>query len=185
MCIRDSPIYDKKKCFLPCTYGYATTSRRSQGATYHHGCLWFDHSHPPERGYGYVGASRFRSKNGIYLFGKVRRTDWLPVRPKDQHHVDETIRGDQSDTDYDSADDEQGLRSSIERHRVWVKRGSRWDDYGTDSDDSGSEFAERSEADYSDGEAETIALDTVWDRFRAWQQSEGYPVAHSPIYPLQ
>ena len=68
------PIYDKKRCFLPCTYGYATTIRRAQGATYRHGCIWFDHTYPPERGYGYIAASRFRSKAGIYLFGKVRRT---------------------------------------------------------------------------------------------------------------
>ena len=63
------PIYDKKRCFLPCTYGYATTIRRSQGATYRHGRIWFDHIYPPERGYGYVAASRFKSKAGIYLFG--------------------------------------------------------------------------------------------------------------------
>ena len=44
------PIYDKKRCFLPCTYGYATTIRRAQGATYYHGCLWFDHIYPPEKG---------------------------------------------------------------------------------------------------------------------------------------
>ena len=53
------PIYDGKLLFLPCTYGYATTIRRSQGGTYVHGAIWFDHSYPPERGYGYVAASRF------------------------------------------------------------------------------------------------------------------------------
>ncbi len=30
--------------------------------------------------YGYVGASRGRFKSGIYLYGMIRRTDWLPVR---------------------------------------------------------------------------------------------------------
>ena len=46
--------------------------------------IWFGHTYPPERGYGYVAASRFKSKAGIYLFGKVRRTDWLPVRETKQ-----------------------------------------------------------------------------------------------------
>ena len=67
--------------FLPCTYGYATTIRRAQGASLHHGCLYFDHCYPPERGYAYVGVSRFRSASGVYHFGRIRRTDWLPVGP--------------------------------------------------------------------------------------------------------
>jgi len=65
--------------FLPATYGYATTIRRAQGATLDHGCLWFDHCYPPERGYGYVAVSRFRSHAGVFHYGPVRRTDWLPV----------------------------------------------------------------------------------------------------------
>ena len=43
------------------------------------GAIYFDHCYPAERGYGYVGASRFRSAEGLWLFGKIRRTDWLPV----------------------------------------------------------------------------------------------------------
>ena len=31
------------------------------------------------RGYGYVAASRFKSKEGLFHYGKIRRTDWLPV----------------------------------------------------------------------------------------------------------
>jgi hypothetical protein len=27
----------------------------------------------------YPGASRFRSREGLFLFGKVRRSDWIPV----------------------------------------------------------------------------------------------------------
>ena len=30
------------------------------------------------RGYGYVAVSRFRRRNGVYLYGKLRRTDFLP-----------------------------------------------------------------------------------------------------------
>ena len=65
--------------FLPCTYGCAITIRRAQGASLPMGCLYFDHCYPPERGYGYVGASRFKSADCFFLYGKLRRTDWLPV----------------------------------------------------------------------------------------------------------
>ena len=65
--------------FLPCTYGYATTIRRAQGSSLEQGALFFDHCYPAQRGYGYVGASRFKTSEGLYLFGKIRRTDWLPV----------------------------------------------------------------------------------------------------------
>ena len=68
--------------FLPCTYGYATTIRRAQGSSLSMGCIYFDHCYPPERGYGYVAASRFRSMAGLFHYGRIRRTDWLPVGPE-------------------------------------------------------------------------------------------------------
>ena len=105
------PIIDKKIRFRPCTYGYATTIRRAQGATDRHGSLWFDHVHPPERGYGYVGASRFKSKSGIYLHGQIRRTDWLPVRHSQKAmDQDQVERSEESDSDYDSEDEEAMYR---------------------------------------------------------------------------
>ena len=76
------PMKDDGAVFLPCCYGYATTIRRAQGATLIHGCLFFDNPyHPAVRGYGYVAVSRFKSRAGVYLFGKLRRTDFLPVGP--------------------------------------------------------------------------------------------------------
>ena len=92
-----------ERLFLPCVYGYATTIRRAQGATLKLGCLYFDHSHPPERGYGYVGVSRFESQAGVYHFGRIRRTDWLPVGgsgdPREQVH-----RGDDSQSSCSGSD---------------------------------------------------------------------------------
>ena len=35
------PMEEKGAIFLPCCYGYATTIRRSQGASLAQGCLWF------------------------------------------------------------------------------------------------------------------------------------------------
>ena len=99
------PVCDQKRWFIPCTYGYATTIRRSQGGTYQHGCIWFDHCYPPERGYGYVAASRFTTSSGIYLIHKIRRTDWLPVRPIGAEDYDVTRRGEESQSDYDDGDE--------------------------------------------------------------------------------
>ena len=65
--------------FLPCCYGYATTIRRAQGSDLSHGCLYFNQRRVAVRGYGYVGVSRFRTRLGCYLYGKLRRTDFLPV----------------------------------------------------------------------------------------------------------
>ena len=34
---------------------------------------------PSGRGYGYVAISRFSSRLGCHLYGRIRRTDFLPV----------------------------------------------------------------------------------------------------------
>ena len=74
------PMEEDSAVFLPCCYGYATTIRRAQGADLYHGCIYMDlKHHAAARGYGYVAASRFKSRSGCYLYGKLRRTDFLPV----------------------------------------------------------------------------------------------------------
>ena len=113
------PICVGGKCFLPCTYGYATTIRRSQGSSLHLGALYFDHCYPPDRGYGYVGASRFRTLGGLYLYGKIRRTDWVPVglkRPDwEMRRSSASISSDSGhDSGYDS-DSDSGAFSSASR----------------------------------------------------------------------
>ena len=76
------------RVFLPCCYGYATTIRRAQGCGYHHGCIYFVlKKKPAARGYGYVAVSRFTSKKGCYLYGKLRRTDLLPVGEEREDEV--------------------------------------------------------------------------------------------------
>eukprot|EP00971_Amphidinium_carterae_P220551 4378443-Amphidinium_carterae.1 len=72
------PVTMRGDMFLPLTYAYATTIRRAQGATLQMVGLLFDRPYP-DRGYGYVGASRVRRREDVYLVNKVRRTDWLPV----------------------------------------------------------------------------------------------------------
>ena len=74
------PMQEDGAVFLPCCYGYATTVRRAQGASLSMGCTYFDqHRHHTGRGHAYVAVSRFKTREGLYINGKVRITDFLPV----------------------------------------------------------------------------------------------------------
>ena len=100
------PMEDNGSRFVPCCYGYATTIRRAQGASLAQGCLWFcQQRHAAGRGYGYVGVSRFRTKAGCHLFGKLRRTDFLPVgEPNPETEVlqrELSSESDDSDAEYE------------------------------------------------------------------------------------
>ena len=82
------PIEENGEVFLPCCYGYATTVRRAQGADLFHGCIYFEQKkRVATRGYGYVACSRFKSREGCYVFGKVRRSDFLPAGPEQAGEV--------------------------------------------------------------------------------------------------
>ena len=120
------PMEEDGVRFLPCCYGYATTIRRAQGADLLHGCIFMDNKwHPAARGYGYVAASRFKSRSGVYIFGKLRRTDFLPVGPELESEVLE--RG------YDSleSDDEEGCgRELAYAHQADGEMDSDVDDLG-------------------------------------------------------
>lgn len=96
-----SPIVEGKAVFLHCTYGWATTVRRDQGSTLTRGCVCFNQQFfAAGRGYGYVAVSRFRKRSGVHLFGKLRRTDFLPVK---EDTADEVLRrGEYSMSDNDS-----------------------------------------------------------------------------------
>ena len=124
------PIWHDRQRILPCTYGYATTIRRAQGATYVHGCLYFDHSYPPEPGYGYVATSRFKSKAGVYLYGKIRRTDFIPVHAKRDRANYDQIRSEESCDDYDS-EHEDDIATGPFYEEAELSSG-----YGSDTSDS-------------------------------------------------
>ena len=82
------PMEEDGAIFLPCCYGYATTIRRAQGASLDQGCLYFDQKKfHAGRGYGYVGTSRFKNRAGVLVFGKLRRTDFLPVGEEQEADV--------------------------------------------------------------------------------------------------
>ena len=98
----------RKFTFLPCTYGYATTIRRAQGSALDLGCLYFDHVYPPDFGYGYVAASRFRTMDGIYLYGPVRRTDFIPAIARSRPGDFQMRRSALSDDEDECIDDRAG-----------------------------------------------------------------------------
>ena len=131
------PIRVGQQVFLPCCYGYATTIRRAQGSSLHLGALWFDHCFPPERGYGYVGASRFRSRDGLFLYGRVRRSDWTPVGPQKDHWA--LRRGGESMSS-DSDSDGRSVSDSSDSDRM---------DYESDDSDDAGFYGEESDSDVS------------------------------------
>ena len=101
------PVSDGKATFLPCAYGYATTVRKAQGASLDGVVLYFDHCYPPERGYGYVGASRARTKGGLYHYGRLRRTDWLPVVEGEGDAEEQVRRSMESESEASGSDDDE------------------------------------------------------------------------------
>ena len=109
------PIQQGDQRFLPCVYGYAMTTRKAQGSSMDFVVLYFDLFKAAPRGFGYVGASRARSSDGLFYFGKIRRTDWLPVGgdamdeqvTRGHDSADSSSEGrapsyDESDDDYES-----------------------------------------------------------------------------------
>ena len=53
------------------------------------------------RGYGYVAVSRFESRAGCYLYGNMRRTDFLPVGDEREEEVLERSIASASSSDDD------------------------------------------------------------------------------------
>ena len=59
------------------------------------------------RGYAYVGASRARSRAGLYHYGCLRRSDWLPVgEPTDGDHAARGYSSQSSASGDDDGEDE-------------------------------------------------------------------------------
>ena len=89
----------------------------------HHGCLYFENKRrPAARGYACAGCSRFKSRQGCYLYGKLRRSDFLPVGEQKEGEIVE--RG------YESleSDDDEGM--GLE----YTCQGNAFDDIEEDED---------------------------------------------------
>ena len=131
------PVTDGDETFLPCAYGYATTIRKAQGASLDGVILYFDHCYPPDRGYGYVGASRCRTRSGLYHYGRLRRTDWLPVNGDDAH--EQTERGDGSQNSGSESEDDDDDEDDFGRRVLGAAEEE--DEEDEDDDDARWDFA--------------------------------------------
>jgi hypothetical protein len=126
--------------FLPCTYGYAMTIRRAQGATLDIVVLYFDlksrnRHHHVEEGYAYVGSSRVRRAGDLYIFGRTRRTDWLPVVDRSRY---DPVTGDlQTVKGVDSMSENSEDRDERELHEGQLSSDEAEPEgnYGDESDD--------------------------------------------------
>ena len=56
--------------FMPFSFGYAMTIRRSQGSTLEMMTLRFDRKYSADRGYGYVGAPRVQPAADLFVMGQ-------------------------------------------------------------------------------------------------------------------
>ena len=93
------------------------------------GCVYFDNiKRPAGRGYAYVAVSRFRTRGGCHLYGKLRRSDFLPVGEEGE---DEDVeRGYDSKN---SSDSEYNGERDYEKLRMQPQDGDSGSEY--DSDD--------------------------------------------------
>eukprot|EP00973_Karenia_brevis_P010073 1364562-Karenia_brevis.AAC.1 len=79
------------------------TIRRAQGSTLDCVGVHFDRR-CADRGYAYVASSRVRRRSDLWLVGRTRRTDWLPVGMNldGEEQLQPGIDSASSDSEYDS-----------------------------------------------------------------------------------
>ena len=63
-------------------------------------CIFHQFRRVAARGYGYVACSRFKSRSGCHVYGKLRRSDFLPVGEELEEEV--LVRGYDSVSSADS-----------------------------------------------------------------------------------
>ena len=122
------PLFNGRKPFLPCSYAYACTMRRAQGANMKLIALRFDHWHV-DPGYAYVATSRATTKAGVYHVGKLRRKDWVPVGAPLPRELDE------SDDEQEDSEEESDCRDDAEEDFDHEQEESEEEDISEHSDD--------------------------------------------------
>ena len=68
--------------------------------------------HVPERGIGYVAASRFRTSEHLYYFKGIRTTDWLPVGYQPGEVLYRSVESDFEDDEYHHSKQEEEYSDS-------------------------------------------------------------------------
>jgi hypothetical protein len=126
--------------------------RRAQGSTLELVGLFFDRRRA-DRGYAYVGASRAKYKNDVYLLGRIRRSDWLPVGgdprgneqaspgPLSWSDSEEDDSGSSSHSDEQSDESQEPSDDEPDDPTAWNKfRPRAWEEPCTDEETEGSEY---------------------------------------------
>ena len=93
------PLFNNGKPFLPCSYAYACTIRRAQGANMKLIALRFDHWHV-DPGYAYVATSRATTRAGVYHVGPLRKKDWVPVGAPEARDQEDSEDDEEDDNNY-------------------------------------------------------------------------------------
>ena len=143
------------------------TIRRAQGSTVDAAGLWFNHCYPADRGYAYVGSSPVRRATDLFLMGKTRRTDWLPVGG-DPDGGEQTCR----DIDSESSDEEE---RELRNEEGWKQQQE-----GSESEERAQvePEAEEEEEPHEDSEAEEQLDESEIEQFDAgrfaqWSNRDG------------
>ena len=74
--------------------------------------------YPPDFGYGYVAASRFRTRDGIFLYGPVRRTDFIPAVARGRPGDFQMRRSELSEDEDVCIDDSAGLHQEAMQRQM-------------------------------------------------------------------
>ena len=130
-----------------------TTIRKAQGASLEAVVLFFDHCYPPERGYAYVGASRAQSKAGLYHYGRLRRSDWLPVgEPSDEDQLERGYSSESNSSVDDDGEDENAYEDDRSDALTESDAGSGEDEgaYEDDRSEMDSDAEDSEGGDYGD-----------------------------------
>ena len=114
------------RAFIPAVYGYGMTTRKAQGATLRRVVLYFELWRPACRGFAYVGLSRVSFHDGAFYFGRLRRTDWLPVGGPGAP-AEQVQRGPESTDESDMSDQEAvtGANGFIQRRACNGRAGAQ------------------------------------------------------------
>ena len=156
-----------RRSFMPFCYGYAMTMRRAQGSTLEFVGLFFDHKYPADRGYAYVGNSRVRKAECLYLMGKLKRTDWLPVNGnEEEEQLTRGIDNEDTESNSDQGSEDQGASSSDDDQGSEDQgASSSSDEDQAVSSSASSSLEDQGASDHEDSEDPADAeLDSDWDR---------------------
>ena len=134
-------------------------------------------------GYGYVGASRAQTAEDLWLLGKLRRSDWLPVgEPRRRWQTTRGTSSSDDGSDGFDTEEEDMMRQMAEEEGSDESRsdeGYEWGGWTSASSDAEREYYEKMQEGWDSGEWEsggtstsTTAWSTVEGRVAGWDSEK-------------